>query len=76
MPCLVINHIVKDLNVSYLAVDNVKGGFIAAEYLINLGHKRIATVTGTMQTQAGIDRFEGFQQALRQHGIDCPPDYV
>jgi len=76
MPCLVINHIVKDLDVSYIAVDNVKGGFTATEYLIHLGHKRIATVTGNMQTQAGIDRFEGFHKALKQHGINCPPEYV
>lgn len=76
MPCLVINHIVKDLQVSYIAVDNVKGSFMAAEYLVNLGHKRIATVTGNMQTQAGIDRFEGFQKALKQHNIDCPTEYV
>ena len=75
-PCLVINHIVKDMEVSYIAVDNVKGGYTAAEYLINLGHKRIATVTGNMQTQAGIDRFEGFQKALKKHNIDLPPDYV
>jgi LacI family transcriptional regulator len=76
LPCLVINHMVKDLDVSYLAVDNVKGGVIAAEYLINLGHKRIATVTGNMQTQAGIDRFEGFQKALTKHGLECPEEYV
>ena len=31
-PCLVINHMVKDLDVSYIAVDNVKGGALAAEY--------------------------------------------
>ncbi len=74
-PCLVINHMVKDLDVSYIAVDNVKGGHAAAEYLINLGHKRIATVTGNMQTQAGIDRFEGFQKALLKHGINFEPNY-
>lgn len=76
MPCLVINHIVKDLDVSYIAVDNVKGGFTASEYLIHLGHKRIATVTGNMQTQAGIDRFEGFQKALKQAGIEIQTDYI
>jgi LacI family transcriptional regulator len=76
MPCLVINHIVRDLDVSYIAVDNVKGAFTGAEYLIHLGHKRIATVTGNMQTQAGIDRFEGYEKALKQHGIECQPDYV
>ncbi len=74
-PCLVINHVVKDLEVSYIAVDNFKGGQDAAEYLISLGHKRIATVTGNMQTQAGIDRFEGFQKALMKKGIAFEPEY-
>ena len=75
IPCLVLNHLVKDLDVSYIAVDNVKGGVIAAEYLINLGHKRIATVTGNMQTQAGMDRYEGFQKTLMKHGIEFEPEY-
>lgn len=75
IPCLVLNHIVKDLNVSYIAVDNVKGGADAAEYLLNLGHKRIATVTGNMQTQAGIDRFEGFQKTLMKKDVPFIPDY-
>ncbi len=75
IPCLVLNHVVKDLAVSYIAVDNVKGGADAAEYLINLGHKRIATVTGNMQTQAGIDRFEGFQKTLMKKNIPFDPEY-
>ncbi len=76
VPVLVINHIVKDLDVNYIAVDNVKGGAMAAEYLISLGHKRIATVTGNLQTQAGIDRFEGFQKGLMKAGIGLDPEYV
>lgn len=76
IPCLVINHMVKDLDVSYLAVDNVKGGIIAGDYLVSLGHQRIATVTGNMQTQAGIDRYEGFQKSLLKNGISLDPDLV
>ena len=48
---------------------------MAAEYLISLGHKRIATVSGNMQTQAGIDRYEGFQKTLMKKGIDFEPEY-
>jgi DNA-binding LacI/PurR family transcriptional regulator len=75
IPCLVLNHVVKDLGVSYIAVDNVKGGADAADYLISLGHKRIATVTGNMQTQAGIDRFEGFQKTLMKKNVPFDPEY-
>lgn len=76
IPCMVINNIVKDLDVSYIAVDNVKGGAIATDYLINLGHKRIATITGNLQTQSGADRFEGYQKTLKKYDIALNPEYV
>lgn len=75
VPSLVLNYVVKDLPVSYIAVDNFKGGAIAAEYLMNLGHKRIATVTGNMQTQAGLERFEGFQKTLMKKDLSFEPEY-
>jgi len=34
-PCIVINNQVDDLDVGYIAVDNVSGGWIAADYLVN-----------------------------------------
>ena len=76
IPCMVINNIVKDLDVNYLAVNNEEGGFIATEYLIQLGHKRIATITGNINTQAGKDRFLGFERALKKHKIQIPPEYI
>ncbi len=75
IPCLVLNHVVKDLDVGYIAVDNFKGGAAVAEYLISLGHKRIATATGNLQTQAGLDRFEGFQKMLLKKQINFEPEY-
>jgi LacI family transcriptional regulator len=74
--CMVINNVVKDLDVNYIAVDNLKGGAVAVDYLINLGHKRIATVTGNLQTQSGADRFEGYQKTLKKYDIPFNPDYV
>jgi DNA-binding LacI/PurR family transcriptional regulator len=76
IPCMVINNIVKDLDVSYIAIDNVKGGAIATDYLINLGHKRIATITGNLQTQSGADRFEGYQKTLKKYDLTLNPEYV
>ena len=75
-PCLIINNMVDDLNVSYIAVDNHTGGGLAAEYLTGLGHKRIATITGNLNTQAGLHRFEGFQKYLKEKNIDLPKEYL
>ena len=44
--CIVINNIVEDMDINYIAVDNFKGGCLATDYLASLGHKRIATVYG------------------------------
>ena len=75
-PCLIINNQVDDIDVNYIAVDNNKGGRIAADYLASLGHERIATVTGNLNTQAGLQRFEGFRDHLNEKKIGLPDEYV
>ena len=75
-PCLVINNKVDDMNVSYIAVDNIAGGKIAGDYLVSLGHKRIATVTGNLNTQAGKLRHEGFMNILAEKNIALPEEYI
>ncbi len=76
MPCMVINNMAGDLGANYIAVDNVAGGVMAADYLASLGHRRIATITGNLQTQAGQHRLEGFRNLLAQRKIALPPEYV
>ncbi len=75
-PCVVINNKVDDLDVGYIAVDNVLGGEIATDYLLSLGHQRIATVTGNLNTQAGVHRLEGFKNILRKRNINIPEEYI
>lgn len=76
VPCLVINNIVEDLDVSYIGIDNLAGGFAAADHLINLGHSRVATITGNVQTQGGAHRLEGYKKALRKHNQPINPAYI
>jgi LacI family transcriptional regulator len=62
--------------VNYIAVNNVRGGKIAAEYLVGLGHRKIATITGNVKTQAGLDRFDGFMKGLDEAKVEIPKEYV
>jgi LacI family transcriptional regulator len=68
-PCVVVNCYVRDLAVSCIAIDNLAGAAEAVNYLINLGHKRIAHIAGDLVTQAASDRLEGYKQALKKHGL-------
>ena len=76
LPCVIMNYFTKDLPVSCISIDNFNAGIDATEYLIKLGHTRIATITGALKTQVGIDRLNGYLKALEQHGIEKKKDYI
>jgi LacI family transcriptional regulator len=76
IPCIVINNIVTDLDVNYIGVNNIQGGEIATEYLLNLGHQKIATITGNLQTQAGATRLEGYKKALKKSAVPILDDFI
>lgn len=57
----------------YVDVDNVAGARQAAEYLIGTGHRRIASITGPVSMPAGVDRMNGFRDALADAGLEPGP---
>jgi LacI family transcriptional regulator len=75
-PCVVINNYVKDLEVSCIAVDNADGAEKAVNYLISLGHRKIAHITGDLVTQAAAERLEGYKRALKKNNITLAPQYI
>ena len=55
---------------SWVDSDNVGGGRLAAEHLLDAGARRPAIVTGPLDMVAAQDRLRGFSEALAEHGID------
>lgn len=53
----------------YVDVDNAKGAYRATKYLIEKGHRRLATVSGPVSMPAGVDRLEGYHAALAEAGM-------
>jgi LacI family transcriptional regulator len=74
--CVVINNYVEDLPVNCIAIDNVGGAEAAVSYLVSLGHKKIAHITGDLVTQAAAQRFEGYQRALKKNNLSLQPEYI
>jgi LacI family transcriptional regulator len=56
-------------DLDYVIVDNVKGGYLAAEHLIRLGHKRIGVIKGPPNTSTGLERFQGSLKAFGDYGL-------
>lgn len=76
IPCVVANNYVDDLEVSCIAIDNAGGAENAVNYLIQLGHKKIAHITGDVMTQAAAKRLEGYKHALAKNNIKVREDYI
>ena len=56
-----------------VGADNVQAGRLAAEWLIENGHRRIATVfPETLQNDRARGRWDGALDSLRQAGVDVP----
>lgn len=56
-------------------VDNVGGAYAAATHLAGLGHTRIATINGLVNTTPGRARREGFLKGLKEFGLELPAEY-
>lgn len=57
----------------YVDVDNVAGARTATEYLIGRGFTRIGSIAGPPSMQAGVDRVDGFRDALAAAGLEPGP---
>ena len=58
-----------DWHFDYVRDDSISGAFALTEHLINLGHQRIAMVSGNLHTSTAQDRVIGYQRALEKHGL-------
>jgi LacI family transcriptional regulator len=67
-PVVVLGRPFNTNGISYLDVDNVNAAYQAVYHLIRLGYKRIGTITGGMKGTTGIDRKDGYLQAIREQG--------
>lgn len=54
----------------YVDVDNAAGGREATRYLLSKGYRRVATITGPLTMPAGVDRLEGYREALADAGLE------
>jgi DNA-binding LacI/PurR family transcriptional regulator len=69
-PVVAIDRIPHEYAGPLCALDNIAAGRIATEYLIALGHRRIAHLAGPAEVLLAAHRAEGYAQTLAAHGID------
>ncbi|MBB4683456.1 LacI family DNA-binding transcriptional regulator [Amycolatopsis jiangsuensis] len=68
-PLVLVNREVDGVEADAIVGDNVAGATAAAEYLLGLGHRRIALITGDARTSTSRDREAAFVRSLEGAGV-------
>ena len=76
VPLVVVDRDPGDLSVSQVLVANEHGGYLAGQYLLGLGHRRVGCIGGPSQANPSWGRVTGFERALREAGVPLPPAAV
>jgi DNA-binding LacI/PurR family transcriptional regulator len=59
-----------------IGFDNTQGMSDAIDYLVGLGHRRIAHLYGPLERKSSKDRLLGYRQALQKHQLEEREEYL
>lgn len=76
IPVVVVDRELPGINIDTVLNDNLLGGRLAANYLLGLGHRRLACISGVNTVVSSRHRVMGFQQVLNDAGIAILPQYL
>ena len=75
-PLIIIGRNLPSLANHCLPLDDFAGAYKATQYLIGLGHQRIAHITGLLSHQDTVERRAGYEQALTDAGLEPDPELI
>jgi len=69
VPVVIVDRDISELAMDSVLTDNRRGGYQATHYLLTLGHRRIACITGPSQLTPSAERVTGYRNALEEAGV-------
>lgn len=76
IPAVLIDIASEGQNTGSASIDNAKASEEAVSYLIELGHKKIAYISGKKQASVAIERERGYTNALNKYDIPIRLEYI
>lgn len=59
-----------------VSIDNKNSSYQMIEYMLKKGHKRIAHISGDLNTTTARERLAGYKKALQDYEIEINDDYI
>ena len=76
VPLVVVDREMGDVTADLVAVDHEMGARLATQHLIDLGHQRIACISGPHSTVVSALRVAGFRRAMQAAGLAVAEDAI
>ncbi len=76
LPLVLIDRYLKLLSTDFVMTDHFSGAVRGVRYLLDQGHQRVGFVTWLSPAVSMEHRYLGYQQALRERGIEPDPALV
>ena len=76
IPTVVVDRYIDGWETDTVRGDSLSGAYALAKHLIGLGHRRIAIISGPLNTSTAEDRVTGYSAALAEAGIALDPRLI
>ena len=76
VPVVFLDREFEGLDGPFVGVDNKRGAYLGMTHLIECGHRRIGILAGFQRLSTMCERLAGFRQALQEHDIRLPEEWV
>ena len=70
LPVVLMDRVLEGIHIPAVVADNYRGGYIATEHLLSLGHRRIGCIARPVRLSHSRERVQGYQAALTDAGIE------
>lgn len=75
-PIVLLDRAIAGLNCDSVTLDNVAAARAVGDYLLDLGHKRIGSITGPTHVTTGKGRLKGLVDAMKARGLAPDPAHI
>jgi len=76
IPTVLFGRTVEDDKSDTVTIDNLSASRQATEYLLDLGHTRLGTITGPLHVTTGRGRLDGMLAAMKARGLAPEPRHI
>lgn len=73
---VLVDRVFEGIKADYVITDHFAGAYEATEYLIKLGHRKIAVLRGAGELYPDVERFRGYSAALKKHHIKIDHELI